>query len=52
MQADAKALGLNIYIASGYRPYVSQNKIYNNYIKRDGKKPPSKWFSYCTRCGL
>ena len=38
MQADAKALGLNIYIASGYRPYVSQNKIYNNYIKRDGKK--------------
>ena len=38
MQADAKAVGLNIYIASGYRPYVSQNKIYNNYIKRDGKK--------------
>lgn len=37
MQADAKAVGLNIYIASGYRPYVSQEKIYNNYIKRDGK---------------
>lgn len=37
MQADAKALGLNIYIASGYRPYVSQESIYNRYIKRDGK---------------
>ena len=32
MQADAKALGLNIYIASGYRPYVSQNKIYNKHL--------------------
>lgn len=37
MQADAKAVGLNIYIASGYRPYVSQESIYNRYIKRDGK---------------
>lgn len=37
MQADAKALGLNIYIASGYRPFVSQESIYNRYIKRDGK---------------
>lgn len=37
MQSDAAALGLNIYIASGYRPYVSQEKIYNNYVIRDGK---------------
>lgn len=37
MQADAKSIGLNIYIASGYRPYVSQESIYNRYIKRDGK---------------
>ena len=38
MKADAQALGLNIYIASGYRPYVSQENIYNRYVKRDGKK--------------
>lgn len=38
MKADAAALGLNIYIASGYRPYVSQENIYNRYVKRDGKK--------------
>ena len=37
MQADAAAVGLNIYIASGYRPYVGQESIYNRYIKRDGK---------------
>jgi len=38
MQADAAALGLNIYISSGYRPYVGQESIYNRYIKRDGQK--------------
>ena len=38
MKADAAALGLNIYIASGYRPHVSQENIYNRYVKRDGKK--------------
>lgn len=38
MKADAASLGLNIYIASGYRPYVSQENIYNRYVKRDGKK--------------
>lgn len=38
MKADATAIGLNIYIASGYRPYVGQESIYNRYIKRDGKE--------------
>lgn len=38
MRADASSIGLNIYIASGYRPYVGQESIYNRYIKRDGKE--------------
>lgn len=38
MKADASSIGLNIYIASGYRPYVGQESIYNRYIKRDGKE--------------
>ena len=38
MKADAAALGLNIWIQSGYRPYSSQEKIYNSYVARDGKE--------------
>ena len=38
MRADASSIGLNIYIASGYRPYVGQESIYSRYIKRDGKE--------------
>ena len=38
MLADAKALGLNIYLSSGFRSYNSQNIIYNNYVSRDGKE--------------
>ena len=37
MKRDASAIGLNIYIQSGYRPYVAQKNIYNNYVARDGK---------------
>ncbi len=37
MQADAKSLGLNIKITSGYRSYKTQETIYNNYVYRDGK---------------
>lgn len=36
MASDAAALGLNIYISSGYRPYSSQQIIYNNYVSKDG----------------
>ena len=38
MKADTKSLGLNIWIASGYRSYTTQNYLYNNYVSRDGKK--------------
>lgn len=37
MQSDAKALGLNIYIASGYRGFNRQVVLYDNYVKADGK---------------
>ena len=37
MQSDAKAVGLNIYIASGYRSYSYQEKLYNNYVSVSGK---------------
>lgn len=36
MESDAKALGLNIYIASGYRSYSYQEKLYNNYTAVSG----------------
>lgn len=38
MQSDASSVGLNIYIASGYRGYNNQNTLYNNYVSRDGKE--------------
>ena len=37
MKADATALGLNIWIQSGYRSYELQSELYNNYVNRDGK---------------
>lgn len=37
MFADAKAIGLNIYLSSGFRSYDSQKYIYNNYVSYDGK---------------
>ena len=37
MKSDASALGLNIWIQSGYRPESVQEKLYNNYVARDGK---------------
>jgi zinc D-Ala-D-Ala carboxypeptidase len=38
MQADAKALGLNIPLVSGYRSYETQERLYNKYVKKDGEK--------------
>ncbi len=38
MQSDAASLGLNIYIASGYRSYIYQDKLYNNYVSISGKE--------------
>lgn len=37
MKSDATALGLNIWIQSGYRPYSSQATIYNKYVAKDGQ---------------
>lgn len=38
MKADAAAVGINLWIASGYRSYVTQNNIYNRYVARDGQE--------------
>ena len=38
MQNDAAALGLNIWIQSGYRPYSAQESIYNRYVANDGRE--------------
>ena len=38
MKADAAALGLNIWIQSGYRSYNLQESLYTKYVNRDGKE--------------
>ena len=48
MDADATALGLNLYISSGYRSYYDQKYIYNNYVKKDGQ---SNADTYSARAG-
>lgn len=48
MQAAAKEDGIQIHIQSGYRSYQTQNTIYNNYVKRDGKV---KADTYSARAG-
>jgi len=37
MRSAAKNDGLNIYISSGFRAYDFQLKLYNAYVKQDGK---------------
>ena len=37
MQSDAQALGLNIYIASGFRSYQYQVNLYDRYVSTSGK---------------
>lgn len=36
MKAAAAAQGLNLYIASGFRSYATQNGLYNRYAANDG----------------
>lgn len=48
MADDAKVLGLNIYIASGYRSYSYQKALYNQYVNRDGQE---KADTYSARAG-
>ena len=38
MRDGAKKDGITLYISSGFRSYSTQNRIYNNYVSRDGKK--------------
>lgn len=38
MAADAKSVGLNLHIVSGFRSYDEQNTLYNSYVSRDGKE--------------
>lgn len=37
MFEDAKKEGHSLWIGSGYRSYIDQHIIYNNYVARDGK---------------
>lgn len=36
MQSAATLEGLTIYISSGFRSYSTQNRLYNNYVTKDG----------------
>lgn len=38
MQEDAKSEGLSLWIASGFRSYEAQERIYNNYVNREGQE--------------
>lgn len=38
LQNDASAVGLNIYLSSGFRSYETQDYIYNDYVARDGQE--------------
>ena len=42
MKADAAALGLKLWIQSGYRGYYYQQDLYNGYVKRKGKAAADK----------
>lgn len=48
MEADARSIGLNIYISSGYRSYDTQQSLYKNYSLRDGEAAADK---YSARAG-
>ena len=43
MKADALAVGINLWIQSGYRPYGLQKNLYNNYVNRDGKEEADRF---------
>ncbi|HSJ36989.1 MAG TPA: M15 family metallopeptidase, partial [Planococcus sp. (in: firmicutes)] len=43
MLRDAKAQGLHVTIVSGYRSYSRQAALYNDYVKRFGKKEADRF---------
>lgn len=48
MKMEARNVGLNIEIISGFRSYSSQNIIYNNYVSKDGREKADR---YSARAG-
>lgn len=48
LQNDASAVGLNIYLSSGFRDYYTQDAIYNNYVINDGQEMAD---TYSARAG-
>lgn len=48
MAEDAANEGLSIYISSDYRSYYDQERIYNNYVERDGQEAAD---TYSSRAG-
>ena len=42
MDADAAAVGLNLYISSGFRSYITQTNIYNRKVKNAGQTEADK----------
>lgn len=49
LQNDASAVGLNIYLSSGFRDYYTQDSIYNNYVAMDGQEIAD---TYSARAGF
>lgn len=49
LQNDASAVGLNIYLSSGFRDYYTQDAIYNNYVAIDGQEIAD---TYSARAGF
>ena len=43
MQADAKALNLDLQLRSGYRSYSRQEELYNSYVQKDGEEKASTY---------
>lgn len=43
MKNAAKQEGVSLFIASGYRSYRKQKELYQNYVKRDGKKAADRY---------
>ena len=48
MKQDAQKEEISLKIISGYRSYSRQQTLYNNYVKRDGKKEADR---YSARAG-
>lgn len=48
MKNDASAIGLEIYIASGYRSFEYQKGLYDKYVNNDGKEAAD---TYSARAG-